>query len=166
MQWQLELPALRKRCPKSPPKQLGHTGTLRCVLQCLWLKRKLWEALLERWLRRGDLPTCRQQAAEECCWNTLCPNTCSNSTHSCERPLNCKGLRVLVSAGPLPALRPTQDQVRPGERVTHTHTPQGQFTSRAKVTSSEGKGEPSGTVQSWALPTADPVSGLLLATTA
>lgn len=112
--------SLRKAWPRSPPKwkgQLGYAWTLRCVLQGLCLRAPAalggaaWE-VSETWgihLRAGTRAS-----------NVLLEQrvSCSTGTRVCEHPLDSKGLRVLVSAGPLPAQRPTWDQVRPGERGT------------------------------------------------
>lgn len=93
-----------------------------------------------------DDPTCSHNP-KKCCWNTS-PASCSTSPSLGASP----GLQQAGNAGQCWDKLQLRDQGRPGDK-----TPQGPFTSRAKLTSAEGKEEPGanlGTFPPSALPTA------------
>lgn len=121
--------SLREPWPTWPPKRgtqelWGPTKNLSPTKPLALELLQLWEVVLERWLRHGGSTCVQVQAPAMCHWNSMSPDSCIISTRICECPLYSKGLKVLVSAGPLPRQRPTQDQVRPGERGTlHNSSP-------------------------------------------
>lgn len=108
---------------------------------------QLWEALLERWLRHGASTYVKAQTREMCHWNSMSPDSCSIGTHI--------GLQRTEGAGKCWSLSSTEANPGSGQARRERHTPQEQFTSRAKFTLFEGKGEPCSTVQTWTLPIAN-----------